>query len=290
MPETLKIDRIRLDGGTQPRSTIDMDVVADYAEAMERGDEFPPVSVIYDGNDYWLYDGFHRVRAAEKRGEFQIRAEVEQGTREDAVWKSLAANQKHGLRRSEEDKRRVIKRALKGWGDNRSDQEIADHVGAHRHTVLKYRHELKESTCRNSTSADKRRGKDGRVQDTSNIGSSQPTTPSDDETQSSPTSPQTRGDGAPPEDASSPGLGGGESGEHRAGQPEEDYVTPEEAAARAYNRIAPILEDPSRLRAELEELKKIADEIPQHVRSKLVSELEETGHEFLEFAQSIDHA
>ena len=91
MPETLKIDRIRLDGGTQPRSTIDMDVVADYAEAMERGDEFPPVSVIYDGNDYWLYDGFHRVRAAEKRGEFQIRAEVEQGTREDAVWKSLAS-------------------------------------------------------------------------------------------------------------------------------------------------------------------------------------------------------
>ena len=59
----LSIDSIRIDGGTQPRAELRNDVVKDYAELMRAGAAFPPVSVFYDGQDYWLADGFHRIRA-----------------------------------------------------------------------------------------------------------------------------------------------------------------------------------------------------------------------------------
>jgi len=177
MATDLKISEIRMDGETQPRSQIDTVTVTEYAEAMERGDKFPPVSVIYDGDDYWLYDGFHRVRAAEKRGEFQIRAEVEQGTREDAVWKSLAANKRHGLRRSQADKRRAIKRALKEWGQEYSDNRIAQHVGCDHKTVGKYRREIADDL--GNSQVKERTGSDGRTIDISNIGSGSSTSDTD---------------------------------------------------------------------------------------------------------------
>ena len=107
----LDLTEIRTDGGTQPRAQLDGVTVSEYADAMRRGNDFPPVKVMHDGENYWLYDGFHRVQAARQIGRETIKADVEQGTKEDAQWASLAANKRHGLRRSQEDKRRAIKRA-----------------------------------------------------------------------------------------------------------------------------------------------------------------------------------
>ena len=44
----MKLEQIRTDGGTQPRTAINQFVVDDYAEAIISGDEFPPVVVYYD--------------------------------------------------------------------------------------------------------------------------------------------------------------------------------------------------------------------------------------------------
>ena len=54
---------IRLDGGTQPRAKIDQAVCDEYAERMKAGEKFPPIDVFFDGEDYWLADGFHRISA-----------------------------------------------------------------------------------------------------------------------------------------------------------------------------------------------------------------------------------
>ena len=64
----LPISSIRLDGGTQPRATINPQTVSDYMNDMDSGAEFPPVDVFYDGHNHWLADGFHRINAAEKAG------------------------------------------------------------------------------------------------------------------------------------------------------------------------------------------------------------------------------
>jgi hypothetical protein len=65
---------------------------------LEVGLKFPPVTVFYDGADYWLADGFHRVTAALQADLKEIAADVHQGTREDAQWYSFSANKANGLR------------------------------------------------------------------------------------------------------------------------------------------------------------------------------------------------
>ena len=88
--EPLPIASIRVDGGTQPRAALDFEAIEDYAEAMSAGVKFPPVTVFYDGDSYWLADGFHRVRAAYAAGFDSVLCEVKQGTIEEAQWFTLA--------------------------------------------------------------------------------------------------------------------------------------------------------------------------------------------------------
>ena len=171
MPERnlLKIDVIRTDGATQPRAAIDFEAVFDYMDAMADGAEFPPVVVFYDGANYWLADGFHRVRAAEQSGFAEIASELHQGTQQDAQWYSFAANKANGLRRTNDDKHRAVNAALKHpKGAGLSDSQIARHVGVDHKTVAAWRAKL-EGTWEIPKSAE-RTGADGRTTNTSKIG------------------------------------------------------------------------------------------------------------------------
>lgn len=105
--KTLAHADIRTDGGTQPRAEISADLVAEYSEAMSAGAQFPPVVIYYDGSDYWLADGFHRLRALANLGR-PVLADIRQGTRRDAVLFSAGANATHGQRRTNADKRRAV--------------------------------------------------------------------------------------------------------------------------------------------------------------------------------------
>lgn len=124
--QTITIEQIRLDGGTQPRAGIDEATVAEYAAQMEAGDLFPPLIVFHDGSSYWLADGFHRVAAWWRVGHETMPADVRQGTQRDAILYAVGANASHGLRRSNDDKRRAVLRLLEDeeWGQW-SDREIA---------------------------------------------------------------------------------------------------------------------------------------------------------------------
>lgn len=118
---------IRTDGGSQPRALIDITVVEDYADQISRGAMFPPVVVYHDGEHYWLGDGYHRYHArVDVLGEAEIEADIRMGTRRDAVLHAVGANAEHGLRRTNEDKRRAVMMLL---GDDEwsqwSDREVA---------------------------------------------------------------------------------------------------------------------------------------------------------------------
>jgi hypothetical protein len=115
----VELDRLREDGGTQPRAQLDGEAVDKYAEAMEDGGaNFPPVVAFYDRENYWLAAGYHRKAAARKNGFLVIRTEVKQGTRRDALRYSLGTNAEHGLPRSNADKLRAVRTALEDeeWG------------------------------------------------------------------------------------------------------------------------------------------------------------------------------
>lgn len=142
MPK-VSIAELRRDGGTQPRAKLNDKTANEYAEILREGGTFPPVTVFYDGSDYWLADGFHRVRAHELVGLAEIEAEVRQGTQEDAILFSLGANATHGLPRSPDDKERAVLKALEKrpkW----SNREIARQcvVSAPYVATVKERHGL----------------------------------------------------------------------------------------------------------------------------------------------------
>lgn len=136
----MQIEQIKLNGGTQPRESINAETVAEYADAMKAGATFPPVTVFYDGADYWLADGFHRVAAIKVNGGAEVEAEVKQGTRRDAILHSVGANSDHGLRRTNSDKRRAVMALLNddewsGW----SNMEIARRCAVSESFVRKLR-------------------------------------------------------------------------------------------------------------------------------------------------------
>jgi hypothetical protein len=132
----IEISAIRIDGGTQARLKLDHNVVKEYAECMKDGDKFPPVTVFYDGSEYWLANGFHRYFATKSNGELEIECEVKQGTLDDAVLYTFSADGRQGLSRSAEDNRNIIIRMIQHpvWG-KWSNAEIAKHVGVSKMTV-----------------------------------------------------------------------------------------------------------------------------------------------------------
>jgi len=134
----IKLKDIRIDGGTQPRQFINQDVVADYSDLLLESTVFPPAVVFHDGANYWLADGFHRFFANKKAGFIDIECEVKQGTMRDAVLFSVGANADHGLRRSNDDKRKAIQTLVEDieWGDW-SDSEIARRCNVSNHLVAR---------------------------------------------------------------------------------------------------------------------------------------------------------
>lgn len=104
----LKTSIVRTDGGTQSRAQLYANVVTEYIDALGQGAKFPPIVVFFDGTNYWLADGFHRHAAYQGLGKAEIPADVRQGTRRDATLFSVGANASHGLRRTNEDKRRAV--------------------------------------------------------------------------------------------------------------------------------------------------------------------------------------
>lgn len=106
MDNALAISNIRLDGGTQMRAGISDETVKMYAEHLTDGSEFPPVIVFYDGSDYWLADGFHRVSAYGMAGIDVVPADIRSGDKMDAVRFALKANATNGRPRTSDDMRR----------------------------------------------------------------------------------------------------------------------------------------------------------------------------------------
>jgi hypothetical protein len=153
----VEISSISTNSGTQTRAEISEATVAEYAEAMIGGDRFPPVVVFRDGGKLILADGFHRIRAAKQAGFQKIAADIRAGDRMDALRYSLSCNHKHGLRRTNEDKRYGVTVALLEFA-HLSDRMIAGMCGVSVTFVGNVRHQL--STM---DSSQKRVGKDGKA-------------------------------------------------------------------------------------------------------------------------------
>ena len=122
----IALTKLRTDGDTQPRAMLNQDVIAEYTEAMLEDAKFPPIVVFRDSANYWIADGFHRFFATKRAGVPDIECEIHQGTLRDAQLYSVGANSSHGLRRTNDDKRKAVLTLINDleWAEW-SDSEIA---------------------------------------------------------------------------------------------------------------------------------------------------------------------
>jgi hypothetical protein len=102
--KSLPLDLIKIDGGTQSRLKIDEEYIDEIYENMKEDRMYPPVTVFFDGKEYWLADGFHRLHATRKNGKVSIECNITNGLLREAILYSKTANNKHGKRFSLADK------------------------------------------------------------------------------------------------------------------------------------------------------------------------------------------
>ena len=135
---TISLSALVIDEHYQARSNMHVEVIDEYAEVIKQAEcwPFPPIKVV----SQIVVDGFHRIQSAKRviadpGTSEQLRKQLQdipcerisvnptsEDVRDVALRHALAANHTHGLRRSNEDKRRSVRLALLQWPDasNRS--------------------------------------------------------------------------------------------------------------------------------------------------------------------------
>jgi ParB-like chromosome segregation protein Spo0J len=139
--------------GESPRSQGEN--VEHTATLMQCRGPLPPILVHRPSMQ--IIDGFHRVRAAQAKGENMIEAMLLDGSTESAFVTAVAVNLGNGLPLSMEDRRRAAARIV-AFHPHWSDRAIARLVGLSAKTI-----KLIRCTSDQVPNLDSRTGRDGRV-------------------------------------------------------------------------------------------------------------------------------
>jgi hypothetical protein len=123
--ETIKLEHLVMDAGTQSRAKLNPLAVEKYTANFEDGmvKEFPPVDVIQltepvtlpdssvlEEGALILVDGFHRVKAATGAKLTEFKARIAKGTLEDAKYYGMQANSTHGTQLGGKDYQSAIRK------------------------------------------------------------------------------------------------------------------------------------------------------------------------------------
>lgn len=123
----IPVSAIVLDDELHTRKEVNEDLVSKYVGLVRQDAPFPPIEVCYDGKSYWIVDGYHRAKAYAEAGRKTIPALIRQGSKEDAVKRSLSHNL--GSPKNREDRRVAVEKAKRAsrvgkcatapWEENR---------------------------------------------------------------------------------------------------------------------------------------------------------------------------
>ena len=142
----IDISKIDASSRTQLRCRISEDTVDLYAEDLRNGINYPPVVLFPEDDTYYVGDGYHRIEAAKAANRSVVEAKMRPGGLKAALEYAAGANDKHGLRRTQNDKRKAIQVLLKDPEYcKKSDREIAKIVNVVHGTVGSVREELESS-------------------------------------------------------------------------------------------------------------------------------------------------
>ena len=103
---SLPISAFRLD--FQPHENLLEETVQELMVCLKGGETLPPVSARFDGTNYFLEDGFHRLEAMKRLNKRRIKAIVRPGTLDDmeAEHREYLRDVKEDLKKARRDLRR----------------------------------------------------------------------------------------------------------------------------------------------------------------------------------------
>ena len=152
------------------RAELDDKYLFEIEQDIKDGAKLPPITLFYDGTKYYLIDGLHRLQAAKNLKQEMIVADIREGSQRNAILFSCSANSEHGLRRTNNDKRKAVNKMLADpeWSQW-SDGLIAKQCVVTQPFVSMVRRKLTQNGFESSSN---RKGKDGRTYNTEKIGGS----------------------------------------------------------------------------------------------------------------------
>jgi ParB-like nuclease domain len=131
---SLAIDQITIDYSVQIRQALSEEAIARYEQVLDR---LPPIAVFRlreDPSVLLLSDGFHRLAAHSRQGRSEIRAEILEGSRDEAMEYAVIANVRHGMPLLAGDRAAGIKR-LFGFHPDWSPEVISGRMDCGEQTV-----------------------------------------------------------------------------------------------------------------------------------------------------------
>lgn len=152
------------------RVELDDKYLFEIEQDIKDGAKLPPITLFYDGTKHYLVDGLHRFQAAKNLKQEMIVADIREGNQRNAILFSCSANSEHGLRRTNNDKRKAVNKMLADpeWSQW-SDGLIAKQCVVTQPFVSRVRRNLTQNSFESSSN---RKGKDGRTYNTEKIGGS----------------------------------------------------------------------------------------------------------------------
>jgi ParB-like chromosome segregation protein Spo0J len=139
----MKLTEITVDSSLQGRYKLNQEVIDEYSETIREGGKLPAIKVFRIGSRHYLVDGWHRYFAHKKAGLADIEVDVIDGDMREATLYAIGANDNHGLRRNNDDKRKAIMMLLDDveWSEW-NDSEIAKAARVSRMTVSRIKSAL----------------------------------------------------------------------------------------------------------------------------------------------------
>lgn len=130
----VEVAAVMLAPAIQMRLRLNDEALEEYTDLLRGAVEWPfdkPLEAVDDGERLWFWDGLHRRESIRRAGwPGPVPVYVRPGTEADAILLAAGANQSHGVRRTNADKRIAVLRLLRHprWGEW-SDAELARRAG-----------------------------------------------------------------------------------------------------------------------------------------------------------------
>jgi len=136
----IKLDEIIFDKEIYPRDRINWYKVAEYVEAIQAGEQFPPL--IVEKNSKKILDGIHRFYAYRKTGVEEVEVEFREVNEKRLMLVAGMLNSRHGLPLSYSEKRYVAMETAK-LDESITQVELAKSLGVSQQTISNWIKEIR---------------------------------------------------------------------------------------------------------------------------------------------------